>query len=94
MAHKEARSVPDEVAVPCPVVLVSARPVVASDDAGRFEAVEPTIADGVGNVAPAGNANSAGPELRNVIEPALARALALAAEAGRWGARRSNREGA
>lgn len=36
MVHNTARSVPDDGAVPCPVVLVSARSVVDSDDWGRF----------------------------------------------------------
>jgi hypothetical protein len=35
-------------------------------------------------VADSGDVNSVGTEMRNVVEPALARALMLAAEAGRW----------
>src|SRR5690349_4088240 len=38
MAHNEARSASEHAEGPCPVVLVSARSAVGSDDSGRFRA--------------------------------------------------------
>jgi hypothetical protein len=59
--------------------------VVGSDDSGRFRANDRTIGGSAENTAESDNANHVGLETHNVVEPALARALALAAEAGRWG---------
>jgi hypothetical protein len=68
--------------------------VVRSDDSGRLKAGDSSIGDGLENVAgpsSAGGVGAAAGEPRetaypmhDVVEPALARALILAAEAGRW----------
>src|SRR5882672_9793301 len=94
MAPEEPRSASDDGPVPRPVVLVSGRTVVGSDDSGRFAAegeafrahtqdsADPSGAQGVGAIGDA--LGEAAYKTRDVVEPALARALVLAAEAARW----------